>query len=90
MFRIVLACYGVPVTAGAAAAIDITREFAEHRLWHRNVRCSWDGARLVLQGENDVDSNGLALADEFSDCISAYIAELFEGEIKVESVTVLH
>ena len=41
---------------------------------------------MVLQAENDADSNGLALSDEFSDCISAYIAELFDGEIKVESV----
>jgi len=89
MYRIVLACYGVPVCAGATAAIDITREFAEHRSWHRNVQCLWDGKRLILQGENDVDSKGLALADEFSDCISAYITELFDGEIKVESVTVL-
>jgi hypothetical protein len=87
MFRIVLACYGVPVSAGPAAAIDITREFAEHRPWHQNVRCTWDGSRLVLEGNNEVDSNGLAMLDEFSDCLSAYIVELFDGEIKVESVT---
>ena len=86
MYRIVLACYGVPATAGEVAAIDITREFAEHRSWHRNVQCSWDGTRLILRAENDVDSTGLALFDEFSDCISAYITELFDGEIKVESV----
>ena len=87
MYRIVLACYGVPESAGAEAALDITNEFAEHRPWHSNVICSWDGNRLILQADNDVDSDGLALMDEFSDTISAYITELFDGEIKVESVT---
>ena len=87
MYRIKLACLGVPVSAGPAAATDITAEFAVHRHWHKNVRCSWDGSRLVLDAENDYDSNGLALQDEFSDCISAYITPLFDGEIRIESVT---
>jgi hypothetical protein len=87
MFRIVLACYGVPLSAGPAAATDITQEFAEHRPWHQNVRCIWDGSRLVLEGENEFDPNGHALLDEFSDCLSACIAELSDSEIKVESVT---
>lgn len=87
MFRIVLACYGVPHAVGTEAATDITGEFAEHRPWHKNVRCTWDGSRLVLEAENDFDSDGSALKDEFSDCLSAYIAELFDGEIKVESIT---
>jgi hypothetical protein len=76
----------VPESAGAEAAIDITREFADHRPWHGNVICSWDGRRLMLQADNDFDSNGLALLDEFSDCIAAYIAS-FDGGITVESVT---
>ena len=87
MYRIVLACYGVPESAGAEAASDIAKEFAEHRFWYSNVSCTWNGARLVLQADSDVDSNGLALLDEFSDCTSAYIKELFDGEIKVESIT---
>jgi hypothetical protein len=87
MYRIVLACYGVPESAGAEAAADITTEFADHRKWHSNVICTWDGTRLVLQADNDFDSNGLALLDEFSDCTAAYIKELFDGEIKVESIT---
>ena len=86
MYHIVLACYGVPEGAGVEAATDITAEFAEHRPWHSNVQCSWDGTRLILQADNQVDSSGLALMDEFSDAISAYIAELFDGEIKVESI----
>ena len=79
----------MPVSAGQQAATDINIEFQEHRTWHNNVICSWDGSRLILQAENDFDSDGLALMDEFSDSISAYIAELFDGEIKVVSITQL-
>lgn len=87
MYRIVLACYGVPESAGAEAASDIATEFADHRIWYENIICSWDGSRLVLQADSDVDSDGVALLDEFSDCTAAYIKELFDGEIMVESVT---
>ena len=87
MYQIILSCDGVPENAGKEAAADITTEFAEHRPWHQNVHCSWDGRRLILQADNDIDSNGLALTDEFSDAIAAYVAELFDGKIKVESIT---
>ena len=87
MFRIVLTCYGVPPSVANEAAVDITVEFAENRFWHKNVSCQWDGTRLIVQAENDFDSDGLALMDEFSDCLSAYMAEPFDGDIKVESVT---
>lgn len=86
MYKITLTCYGVPKAAGLEAAIDITKEFSEHRKWHTNVSCQWDGERLVLEAENDHDPNGLALLDEFSDCISAYITEPFDGDIKVENI----
>jgi hypothetical protein len=86
MFRIVLACSGVPALVGEEAASDITAEFAEHRPWHTNVSCEWDGERLVLSAENDLDGDGAALSDEFSDAIAAYIAEPFDGSISVESV----
>jgi len=88
MYRIVLACKGVPANVGAVAARDITKEFI-HRPWHQNVRCEWDGSRLMLQAENDFDSNGLALLDEFSDAISASITGGFDGGIDVVSVTTL-
>jgi hypothetical protein len=87
MYKVVLSCGGVPEAAGAEAAADITKEFAEHRTWHKNALCTWDGSRLILSAENDYDSEGLALMDEFSDCISAYITEGFDGGIKVESIT---
>jgi hypothetical protein len=85
MYRIVLACNGVPADVGAVAAHDISEEFT-HRPWHQNVRCEWAGSRLILQAENDFDSNGLALLDEFSDAISASIADGFDGGIEVVSV----
>jgi hypothetical protein len=43
----------------------------------------------ILQAENDFDSNGLALSDEFSDAISACIKDAGDGSIDVQSVTVL-
>lgn len=67
----------------------IQQEFGEHRTHHKNVVCTYTNGELVLTAENDFDPNGLALMEEFSDCISAYIAELFDGEIRVvEAVTI--
>jgi hypothetical protein len=88
MYRIVLACKGVPADVGAVAARDITEEFT-HRPWHQNVRCEWDGSRLILQADNGFDSKGLALLDEFSDAISAFITDGFDGDIDVVSVSPL-
>ena len=88
MYRIVLACDGIPAHEGLSGAREITEEFT-HRPWHKNVKCEWDGSRLILQADNDFDSNGLALMDEFSDAISACIKDAGEGDIAVVSVTVL-
>jgi hypothetical protein len=87
MNRIVVECLGVPVDEGDEAAADIEREFREHRPHHQNVRCTFENGRLVLRGENAFDPDGLALLDEFSDCISAYVATLFDGELRVVSST---
>ena len=84
-YRVTLACSGVPANAGAKAAIDITEEFT-HRTRHHNAHCQWDGSKLILQAENDFDSNGLALLDEFSDAISACVIDGFNGDIAVVSV----
>jgi len=88
MYRIVLACSGIRTEEADAGAREITEEFA-HRPWHQNARCKWDGFRLVLHAENDFDSNGRALMDEFSDAISACIKEGFDGDIEVVSITSL-
>ncbi len=85
MYRIVLAYSGVRAENAGAAARDIEEEFT-HRLWHQNVRCDWDGSRLLLHAENDFDPNGRALMDEFSDAISACIKEGFDGNIEVVSI----
>ena len=87
MFKIVLAYSGVAASVGAATAADITREFADHRPWHKGVECTWDGAQLILQALNEVDEEGLELMDEFSDCLAAYIAEPIEGDISVVAIT---
>ena len=88
MYRIVLACSGIPAHAGPAGARDISEEFT-HRPWHKNLSCKWDGSLLILQADNDFDSNGLALMDEFSEAISACIKDSGDGSIDVVSVTVL-
>ena len=87
MYRIVLSCSEVPMKAGEEAAIDITGEFAEHRKWHRSVKCTWDGSSLFLEACNEYDSDGTALIDEFSDCVSAFVSEGFDGGIRIESIT---
>jgi hypothetical protein len=89
VFRVTLACENVPMSAGACAATEIQREFAEHRTHHQNVVCTYTNGELVLTAENDYDPKGLALMDEFSDCISAYIAELFDGKIRVVETVAL-
>jgi hypothetical protein len=88
MYRIVLTCHGIPVHAGVTGAREITEEFT-HRPWHKKVICRWDGSQLILEAENDFDSDGRALSDEFSDAISACIQDPGEGDIDVVSVEVL-
>ena len=88
MYRIVLVCKGVPRDAGVNAAHDIAKEFAQ-RPWQKNVMCVWDGSALTLQADSDYDENGHALRDEFSDAISACIAEAFDGDIELVSVTTI-
>jgi hypothetical protein len=85
MYRIVLACKGVPAHAGVVGARDITEEFA-HRPWRQNVTCEWDGSQLILQADDDFDPGGLALLDEFAVAISACIEEGFDDGIDTVSV----
>lgn len=83
MFRIALICEGLPPELGPQAAIDVAEEF-DHRPWHRNLRCTWTGNVLVLVAENDFDSDGEALADEFSDAVSACIPATFGYRIRID------
>ena len=86
MYRIVLSCRGIPENVGEAAAREISEEFT-HRPGHENVTCAWDGSQLILQADNEFDSHGLALVDEFSDAISACISDEFDGDIQILSIT---
>lgn len=87
MYRLKMICKGVPAAAGAAGALDITREFVEQRTWWKNVTCRWDGTTLILEADSDFDSDGAALGDEFSDCVAAFVEGTFGFEILAESVT---
>lgn len=83
-FKITLACSGVDASAGTIAARDIEAEFRDHRRWHRDVRCSYEDGTLILRGINDFDKAGLALLDEFGDCLFAYLKD--HGAVRVLSV----
>jgi hypothetical protein len=85
MFKARVSCRGLLHDEGASAPRDILEEFS-HRAWHANVRCEWDGASLWLEAENDYDSNGLALLDEFSDAVVACIKASGTISFAVESV----
>ena len=88
MYRVVLKCSGISSDEGHIAAQDIAQNFAEHRPHHVNVTCSYADGRLTLIAENDFDPKGLALMDEFSDCLSAYLSE-GHGEASVKSATTI-
>jgi len=87
MYKVIVSCGGISPKVGPRAAVEITREFVKHRPWHDNVSCVWDGSRLVLSAENDHDPDGLALLDEFSDCICAYTPDGTYEDMKVESAS---
>jgi hypothetical protein len=88
MYRVVLDCTGIDVVEGRAAARDIERAFAENRPHHQNVSCSFANGTLTLTAENDFDPKGLALMDELSDCICAYVKGGCD-DIVVKSVAVI-
>ena len=86
MYRVTLICFGVDAAAGPEAAVDIEKEFSEHRTWHARVTCGWDGKHLQLRSENDFDSDGQATLDEFGDCISAYLSNPGSTRIEIQSI----
>lgn len=86
MYRIELECTGIDLAEGDEAAREIERAFAEHRRHHQNVRCSFAHGILTVIAENDFDPKGLALIDEISDCITAYVINKSDGDIVVKSV----
>ena len=85
MFIIKLICRGIPKELGPKAATDITEEFM-YCSCHANAICRWKGDALQLEAVSDFDTDGLALAEEFSEAISACVAEPFDGAILVEHI----
>jgi len=86
MYRIVLTCSGVAIDEGAEAASDLTNEFWGTQSLAQECQLPMGWGQLTLQAENDFDSQGLALQDEFADCPSAYIVKPFEGQIRILSI----
>jgi hypothetical protein len=88
MFRTTVVCTGLSNAEASEAVADMLSEFAM-RPWQEDVKCEWREGVLRLSAQNDADSTGLALLDEFQDAVVAYIS--FEGEIhfEIESVVQL-
>jgi hypothetical protein len=70
MFEIVVSCRGTSEQAALIHFADILDEFKE-RPWHQVLSCTWEQKAILLRAQNDYDSSGLALLDEFSDVICA-------------------
>lgn len=89
MFRVIVSCKGISIDAATSGVADIAEEFLA-RPWHSNVLCYLDGERVILQADNDFDSDGQALLDEFSDAVCACIPiENTTISFAVESVSLL-
>ena len=73
MFKITIRAGGIDPSLGPAAVGDIESEFRDNRPWHERVTCTFSNGMLTLVAFNDFDREGLALSDEFSDCLSARI-----------------
>lgn len=87
-YRVVLCGIGIPSAAGKGGADCLTAGF-RNRPWHSNAVCTWDGSVLTLVVENDVDRDGRASLDEFSDAISACMADPGNGDLRVVSAEVI-
>jgi hypothetical protein len=85
MFTIKLVCRGIPKELGPTAATNITEEF-RYCSWYANAVCRWREDALQLEATSDFDSDGRALAEEFSEAISACVAEPFDSSILVEQI----
>lgn len=85
MYRSTVICTGLSNEEAREAVADMLTEFAQ-RPWQQAVTCEWHDGVLRLSAENDADSTGMALLDEFGDAICAYINYSGEIHVTVESV----
>jgi ABC-type transporter Mla MlaB component len=88
MFRSTVICRGLTEAEAREAVIDMLSEF-EHRPWQLQVVCEWRDGVLRLSAQNEVDSTGMALLDEFCNAVTAYINYAGEIHAEVESVVKL-
>ena len=85
MLRSTVTCTGLTDSETVEAVSDLLSEFAE-RPWQQDVRCEWREGVLRLSAQSAVDSNGMALLDEFQDAVVAYIKCEGDLHFEVESV----
>ncbi len=85
LYHVTLNCSGLTEAEGSAGARNVEAGFRE-RPWHRNVACRWDGTCLWIEADNNYDSDGGALCDEFWDEVIANIN--FSSSIRIEIVSV--
>jgi hypothetical protein len=85
VFRVSVACEGIPPHVWPDALVDVESEFSK-RTWHHIVRCNWEAGALILVVENDYDKDGAAVADEFSDAVAAYAPGTPGYRVRVLSV----
>ena len=88
MFRVTVKCERIAQRAWPDALEDVRTEFRS-RPWHSIVDVKWSGDLLLLVADNDYDSSGEALADEFSDTVSAYAPGTAGYQVDVVSVEVI-
>jgi hypothetical protein len=85
MYRSTVICTGISNEEAREPVADMLTEFAQ-RPWQEAVTCEWRDGVLRLSAENDADSTGMALLDEFGDAICAYINYSGEIHVSIESV----
>jgi hypothetical protein len=84
MSRTTVDCFGIAPERGPQAAADIEQEFIEHRPWQTQPLCHYADGTLSLTAINDFDPIGIALLDEFWDCLAAFVGE--HGKMHIRSI----
>ena len=85
MYRATVICTGLTEPEAREAVTDMLSEF-EQRPWQLEVECEWREGVLRLSAQNEVDSTGMALLDEFGDVVVACVTYAGEVNMAVESV----
>ena len=88
MYRATVICTGLTEDEAREAVTDMLSEFAQ-RPWQLEVECEWREGVLRLSAQNEVDSTGIALLDEFGDAVVAYVSYAGVANMAVESVVKL-